>query len=340
MKNLHICLSLTLSLICNSVFSQYTGGDGDGSEVYKSKLTYVDGVLREMAFMGGSGDGFSMERDSAIYLDGVFIGAPYIGGNGDGFSLNKTSAYFVDGTTIANNYSGGDGDGASNNNLNVQFLEGSFLASIFSGGDGDGIDFDNLEFQFLDGSTGCAIYAIIAGEPDSIDVGIYSQEITVSYIFDPGIGNIVINDQQFPITGSPQTVVLTGLPADGMPVDITAAFSDLMDCSFTEEALYIAPGGTDAIYPELGVPKIRFFSRPNPFTSQITFSVELEKAGHVSLELLNMNGQKIAQIFDENMGSNYLQDIKFDGTNLSQGIYLSRLNVDGHIYHQKLIKLK
>ena len=35
-----------------------------------------------------------------------------------------------------------------------------------------------------------------------------------------------VNGQSFPITGSPQTVVLTGLLSDGNPVNVMAGFSD------------------------------------------------------------------------------------------------------------------
>ena len=58
----------------------------------------------------------------------------------------------------------------------------------------------------------CAITAITAGAQTACDPTInnYTQEITVTYSTPPGIGTLDVNGQSFPITGRPQTVLLTG----------------------------------------------------------------------------------------------------------------------------------
>ena len=70
----------------------------------------------------------------------------------------------------------------------------------------------------------------------------YTQEVTVTYSDQPASGNLVVNGQSFAITSSPQLVTLTGLPADGNPVDVTASFSADPICPRTETALFTAPG--------------------------------------------------------------------------------------------------
>jgi len=75
----------------------------------------------------------------------------------------------------------------------------------------------------------------------------YTQEVTVTYANPPASGTLkvlassLLNAQDFPITGSPQMVTLTDLPADGNPVDVTASFSADPVCLRTETALFTAP---------------------------------------------------------------------------------------------------
>ena len=340
MKNLHICLFLTLFFVINSTYSQYLGGDGDGFEVYSLKPTFVDGTTLEATFFGGDGDGFAMDRDSAIYLGGSSVNGPFEGGNGDGFSAFISQPLFVDGNSTTDLYGGGIGDGGDNEKAIEQFLEGSKLDVTYLGGNGDGATADFQDLQFLDGSVSCAIYNLVAIEPDTIIDSMYTQDIVVYYILNPGLGDLVVNNQIFPITGSPQTITLTGLFADGLPVDVSAYFSDTPDCMITEEALYIAPGGTNSIYPQLGAPQIRFSSYPNPFTNNITFSIELDQPGSISLDLMSLNGKMVAHIYEGNINSGFVNEVQYNGAQLPQGIYLTRLQVNGYTYYLKMVKLK
>ena len=69
----------------------------------------------------------------------------------------------------------------------------------------------------------------------------YTQEVTVTYQNDPGTGSLEVNGQFFSITGSPQTVLLTGLVANGNDVAATARFTTKPECNFTIIDLFIAP---------------------------------------------------------------------------------------------------
>jgi Leucine-rich repeat (LRR) protein len=80
----------------------------------------------------------------------------------------------------------------------------------------------------------------------------YSQELTISYIDPPEDGFLVVNGQQFPIEVSPQTIILTGLVADGQPVDVNAYFSSNTECGFTAIALFTAP---EPCFPPLAICK-------------------------------------------------------------------------------------
>jgi len=69
----------------------------------------------------------------------------------------------------------------------------------------------------------------------------YTQAVTVTYSEAPASGDLVVNGQNFPIGTSPQTVVLTGLTADGNSVNVTANFSTDFNCSRTVNNLFTAP---------------------------------------------------------------------------------------------------
>ncbi len=80
------------------------------------------------------------------------------------------------------------------------------------------------------GRTGC-----------SLGSNRYNARVQVFYTKAPESGVLVVNGQEFPITGSPQTVDLTGLYADSLPVDITAFFSEDPFCDRTAIGLFVAP---------------------------------------------------------------------------------------------------
>ena len=105
-----------------------------------------------------------------------------------------------------------------------------------------GSEFASLGRAFLVTVPNCKITDIVAGEFLGCDPATetYSQEVIVSYIEAPETGDLVVNGQSFPITGSPQTVVLTGLEADANPVNVTATFSDDAVCTFVKESVFTA----------------------------------------------------------------------------------------------------
>ena len=73
-----------------------------------------------------------------------------------------------------------------------------------------------------------------ACDPNS---NLYTQTLVVSYAMNPTVGQIVVNDQAFDITGSPQTITLTGLLSNSEPVDLELFFSEDPQCfQFLSEA--------------------------------------------------------------------------------------------------------
>jgi len=89
----------------------------------------------------------------------------------------------------------------------------------------------------------CAITSITVGNQTACNpnTNTYTQEVTVSFTNAPGNGNLVVNGQNFAIGTSPRTVTLTGLIANGNPVNVTASFSADPTCISVVNGLFTAP---------------------------------------------------------------------------------------------------
>lgn len=90
----------------------------------------------------------------------------------------------------------------------------------------------------------CVIDGVTAVSNDDCDPSsdLYSADVTVTSTNPIATGDLNVNGQLFPSTGtSPQVVTLTGLIADGNPVDVTAFYTDDTDCTFTAAAAFTAP---------------------------------------------------------------------------------------------------
>ncbi len=93
------------------------------------------------------------------------------------------------------------------------------------------------------GGTNCTISAITALGQTACDgtTNTYEQTVQVTYTNPPTAGQLVVNNQSFPIETSPQTVILTNLKSDGSSVDGIAYFTNDGTCSKVANNLFTAP---------------------------------------------------------------------------------------------------
>jgi CubicO group peptidase (beta-lactamase class C family) len=77
---------------------------------------------------------------------------------------------------------------------------------------------------------------------------------------------------------------------------------------------------------------------PNPFISTITFSFMVKEPGPVGLQLYDITGKLVATIFTGIVQNGLLQTLKYDGSKLPAGMYISRLQTGSEIIEQKIIK--
>ncbi len=162
----------------------------------------------------------------------------------------------------------------------------------------------------------CVITGITAGESTLDPFGnTYSQLITVSWAGPlQDYGPLSINGgwpyepvSAFTATGfsfssGGITVRLIGLPADGQPVDISAAFNDQATCTRTENELYTAPqiiSSPECIITDVIMLSIDGHPESNAYTLKLSVSWEGENG--LQDEDLILNGMKVDSLLGQSI---------------------------------------
>ncbi len=78
---------------------------------------------------------------------------------------------------------------------------------------------------------------------------------------------------------------------------------------------------------------------PNPFNPTTNIAFELKEKAFVSLEVFNSLGQRVAVLLNNQLSAG-LTNVSFDGSLLSTGVYLYRLQANGVTIGKKMILIK
>ncbi|MDN3493592.1 PQQ-dependent sugar dehydrogenase [Winogradskyella bathintestinalis] len=144
--------------------------------------------------------------------------------------------------------------------------------------------------QFLPYDNFTTIDTIVAETQSTCNItdNTYSQELTVTYSNPPATGTLIINEQTFPITNSPQTLTLTGLDADGLEVDIEADFTDGYNSFYKDVNVFTAPSNCRNIL--IGVDETMIINGDYEVSSE--GSIEILEGGSLTVNgNLTVNGQ-------------------------------------------------
>jgi len=77
---------------------------------------------------------------------------------------------------------------------------------------------------------------------------------------------------------------------------------------------------------------------PNPFTSAITIDYDVPAYGGVTIEVYNLNGQLIQRLVDEAQSSAGKHSTEWNADNLTSGLYLCKVIINGHMQMYKILK--
>jgi len=78
---------------------------------------------------------------------------------------------------------------------------------------------------------------------------------------------------------------------------------------------------------------------PNPFNPRSNIQFNLSKNTHVVLDVFDLSGKKTAKLIDEQMQAG-LHSVDFDGSNLSSGIYIYRIQAGEFTAIKKMVLIK
>lgn len=75
---------------------------------------------------------------------------------------------------------------------------------------------------------------------------------------------------------------------------------------------------------------------PNPFSGTTTVNYSLYTPDHVTIEVYNLQGSRVTTLVDENKPAGSHQ-VKFNGSNLTSGIYLLKVNTGNSVATRRLV---
>ncbi len=107
-------------------------------------------------------------------------------------------------------------------------------------------------------SYSCRILDITAGDQSPCDPlsNTFTQEVIITYEQPPSGGVLIVNGIQYPITGSPQSIMMTGQISDGMPKSVGAKFSQIPGCAKIVDNVFTAPENCCPIEFDLGPDRV------------------------------------------------------------------------------------
>jgi photosystem II stability/assembly factor-like uncharacterized protein len=174
------------------------------------------------------------------------------------------------------------------------------------------------------------------------------------------VGMYVTGSQRIMEIGNDGKIILTYLRQDGSVEYSSQVFSgtgmklNTIDTFVEDDFPYVWIGGygfsivyrqyekivTDVERDDLTPHLFTLFQNyPNPFNPTTTINYQIPSTGHVSLKIYDILGREIATLVNEEKSAgNY--EIKFDGSNLSSGVYFYRLQSGSFSETKKFVLLK
>ncbi len=82
-----------------------------------------------------------------------------------------------------------------------------------------------------------------------------------------------------------------------------------------------------------------FQNYPNPFNPSTTISFNLPEKSHVSIDIINLKGQKVYKITDQSFSAGS-HEVIWNADGFSSGIYIYRITTENFTYSKKMLLLK
>lgn len=320
--------------------------DTDGDEdTYDSDLMYSewDGTNWSSAQLLSNNDGATKLKEVSLAANDGYV------------SLAWTSTHFENDNDFENRIEMEVYDAVTDNWVNSSYFEDSDsmyyfqnpivsisntgLASIcyqviemFS--DSNSVDNGEL-YLYAKDLNGTSAWTEITNNTALCDTNTFIWELTAGF---SGSNRYYTMTQEYNDNGivtSPYKGILFGNPElsmvlRGMQVNSNLTISDIDEPT-------VVPTGIREIQNR---PNSRFLKNfPNPFNDVTTIEFQLQKPSNVQLEIFNYTGTRVALLLNTNLAAGIYSTI-FKAGDLPNGIYFSKLTVDGVISTGKLVLSK
>jgi len=99
---------------------------------------------------------------------------------------------------------------------------------------------------------------------------------------------------------------------------------------------------SQAVQVAIAVPKVLALSQnfPEPFNPTTTIQFTVPDDGRATLKVYNAIGQEVAALFNDEAAAGVVHQLQFNGSDLSSGMYFSRLEFGGKMQVKKMLLLK
>jgi hypothetical protein len=154
------------------------------------------------------------------------------------------------------------------------------------------------------------------------------QKVWLSWVFQNSIGVRYAS-------GAPGRMQSTETWSAGMP--LTFGFATFGNNKFSVYCTYI-PGGTksaEVVSLHFEASELKVY--PNPFSDKINFEFVPANDSHAVLEIYNLLGQSVARLLDQQVEGGVMNRVEYTPTQITSGIYIYKLNLDGKISVGRII---
>jgi hypothetical protein len=79
---------------------------------------------------------------------------------------------------------------------------------------------------------------------------------------------------------------------------------------------------------------------PNPFSSAATIEFTLMNTSNVSVEVFDLNGKKVADLYKGVADADISYQVQFSGSEIPAGIYIYRITAGDRVYNDRIILIK
>ncbi len=134
---------------------------------------------------------------------------------------------------------------------------------------------------------------------------------------------------------SPGTYTITAIPYSGSNGSGTAGVSRSIRVTFTGGAAKNEIA--DDVIPSIESNSIVMSAYPNPFCSELTVEFSIPDDGMVTIDLYNINGERVASIYEGKAVGGVLNKQSFHAGELAGGMYLYRLKTNETVMTEKVM---